>query len=432
MATSKYSRDSKRPSPGSSSPVLWLLLVLWSLAIVYGSLWPWQDWREIGSAPWAFLGDRLPRYWTWFDLFSNVALYAPLGLLLALNAPWPSRSRLWLALVIGGLLSLFIETAQSYLPQRVPSLLDVLANTVGALLGGFAAAGLSRPWQKIRRLSRHWWHEQAQWPAVLVILWLATRSASLFSAIQASIATSAHWPTGTESMVTGFGLGVGAGWLLVESLLLSLLLAQLCRNVWLFWLCLCSTQCLLLGGLLLNLLYRPSLHMGATGVLPMLIWMLILAGWAFWHRIISPRGAGLLGLGIASLWALRTLSVVVVASLVAEAERSSLGPGLGPSPSAELGLGAWLLSLQNAWSIGLASWRLSLDPYWQAMLDLWLGQQQTTKEIFGRTPVLGRSLQHFEAVVLLVQELWRWMCLLWFAVVALEAKQARIRPRRRL
>ncbi|NCV55413.1 MAG: hypothetical protein EBW54_04260, partial [Betaproteobacteria bacterium] len=221
---------------------MWVLFALWILVIVYGSLWPWQAWRDIGTAPWSFLGDPLPRYWTWFDLLSNVALYLPLGLLLALNRAPPRRAGLGLALLVGALLSLTIEAAQSYLPQRVPSLLDLAANTLGALIGGLLAAGLRRPWHSLRRLSSSWWHRDGQWPAVLVILWLSIRLSSLLGPNQAGLWLTGPGPLGTESMIKGPAYGASASWLLVESLLVSLLLAQVCRIASVFWLGLVLSQ----------------------------------------------------------------------------------------------------------------------------------------------------------------------------------------------
>ncbi|NCW33296.1 MAG: hypothetical protein EBV92_08585, partial [Betaproteobacteria bacterium] len=225
---------------------MWVLFALWILVIVYGSLWPWQAWRDIGTAPWSFLGDPLPRYWTWFDLLSNVALYLPLGLLLALNRAPPRRAGLGLALLVGALLSLTIEAAQSYLPQRVPSLLDLAANTLGALIGGLLAAGLRRPWHSLRRLSSSWWHRDGQWPAVLVILWLSIRLSSLLGPNQAGLWLIGPGPLGTESMIKGPAYGASASWLLVESLLVSLLLAQVCRIASVFWLGLVLSQSVLI------------------------------------------------------------------------------------------------------------------------------------------------------------------------------------------
>ncbi|NCW32779.1 MAG: hypothetical protein EBV92_05825, partial [Betaproteobacteria bacterium] len=156
----------------------------------------------------------------------------------------------------------------------------------------------------------------------------------------------------------------------------------------------------------------------------------LLGCWALLHRRYAFGQAAWLGLGLASLWPLRSLLVLVFSSLFILAEQSSLGPGLGPSPNAGFRLGNWLLNLHQQWSESIAQWRSGLAPSWQALLDRWFGLGQPTSPAFGITPLLGRNLQHFEAVVLLVQELWRWMCLLWFLVVVLRPKRAMVRPRR--
>ncbi|NDB10919.1 MAG: hypothetical protein EBX54_03135 [Betaproteobacteria bacterium] len=429
MATQSQ-RASRRSRARSSSAVLWVLFALWILVIVYGSLWPWQAWRDIGTAPWSFLGDPLPRYWTWFDLLSNVALYLPLGLLLALNRAPPRRAGLGLALLVGALLSLTIEAAQSYLPQRVPSLLDLAANTLGALIGGLLAAGLRRPWHSLRRLSSSWWHRDGQWPAVLVILWLSIRLSSLLGPNQAGLWLTGPGPLGTESMIKGPAYGASASWLLVESLLVSLLLAQVCRIASVFWLGLVLSQSVLILAFLKAM--APGQIMLASWPLiwPILFWSLLLGCWALLHRRYAFGQAAWLGLGLASLWPLRSLLLLVFSSLFILAEQSSLGPGLGPSPNAGFRLGNWLLNLHQQWSESIAQWRSGLAPSWQALLDRWFGLGQPTSPAFGITPLLGRNLQHFEAVVLLVQELWRWMCLLWFLVVVLRPKRAMVRPRR--
>jgi len=49
------------------------------------------------------------------------------------------------ALVSGAVLSLLLETAQSYLPARIASNLDLLANAAGAAVGGVVGARLA-PW----------------------------------------------------------------------------------------------------------------------------------------------------------------------------------------------------------------------------------------------------------------------------------------------
>lgn len=123
------------------------LLLAYALLIVYASLYPLSGWREPVGGALAFLFDPRPRYITGFDLGANVLGYLPFGLLCVL-AVYPRTSggvaALW-ALAAGGALSLCLETTQSYLPARVASNLDLLANTAGAALGGVAGARLA-PW----------------------------------------------------------------------------------------------------------------------------------------------------------------------------------------------------------------------------------------------------------------------------------------------
>ncbi len=98
------------------------------------------------SAPW-------PRYWTAFDIATNVIAYLPFGLLAGVAiargvqtsvlraAPW--------ALLLAALLSYALESMQSLLPSRVPSRLDLVLNVAGAAVG-IAVAG----WLGHRRIER--------------------------------------------------------------------------------------------------------------------------------------------------------------------------------------------------------------------------------------------------------------------------------------
>lgn len=112
------------------------------LLIVYASLYPLTGWHDSGSDPAGFLGATWPRYYTGFDLATNIAAYLPFGFLCtaALRrhlAPMPA----WLlATLLGGALSLALELLQNYLPNRVPSNLDLACNAAGTLLGGWLGA----------------------------------------------------------------------------------------------------------------------------------------------------------------------------------------------------------------------------------------------------------------------------------------------------
>lgn len=119
-------------------------LAVYLLALVYGSLYPGTGWRSIGVAELGFLLDPWPRYWTWFDLGVNVAIYLPLGLLV--GARRPRGGVRWVLTVVAGgsALSLSIEALQGFLPERVASRADWLANTTGVLIGTLFARRATR------------------------------------------------------------------------------------------------------------------------------------------------------------------------------------------------------------------------------------------------------------------------------------------------
>ncbi len=104
-----------------------------------------------------------------------MAGYAPLGFLLALSASnnehirWPTS----VAVLAAGLLSLCMETLQSYLPSRVPSNLDLALNTVGAWGGAWAAwllqkTGVVARWSRFRA---RWFAPDARGALALLVLW---------------------------------------------------------------------------------------------------------------------------------------------------------------------------------------------------------------------------------------------------------------------
>ena len=57
-------------------------LLAYGLLIVYASWYPFTGWRDIGVSPLAYLLAPLPRYWTVFDLATNVVGYIPFGMFL--------------------------------------------------------------------------------------------------------------------------------------------------------------------------------------------------------------------------------------------------------------------------------------------------------------------------------------------------------------
>ncbi len=53
----------------------------YTLLALYGSLYPFSDWRDSGVAPLAFLTTGWLRYTTAFDLVMNALAYLPFGFL---------------------------------------------------------------------------------------------------------------------------------------------------------------------------------------------------------------------------------------------------------------------------------------------------------------------------------------------------------------
>jgi VanZ family protein len=153
----------------------WPLALATICLIVYASLYPFADWRDQGISPFRFLTAPLPQYWTGFDVGANLLGYAPLGFLLALSA-LRSRRVSWavtVAVLASGLLSLAMETLQSYLPSRIPSNVDLALNVAGAWLGACCAWALEKTgivdrWSRFRA---RWFAQDARGALVLLMLW---------------------------------------------------------------------------------------------------------------------------------------------------------------------------------------------------------------------------------------------------------------------
>ena len=112
------------------------------MLVAYATLYPLSGWREPIGSVFAFLGALWPRYITAFDVAANFFGYLPYGLLcaLALVRRLSPLAAVVIATASGALLSLLLESAQSFLPARIPSTVDVLANVAGAAAGGLLAA----------------------------------------------------------------------------------------------------------------------------------------------------------------------------------------------------------------------------------------------------------------------------------------------------
>ena len=160
----------------------WPLSLAYVALIVYASLYPFSGWRDQGIAPWVFLWSPLPKYWTGFDVAANIAGYVPLGFLLALSflrrgsqrvSPTANTAAISVAVLTATVLSLCMESTQTYLPSRVPSNVDFALNVAGATLGAVLAgalelAGAIDRWSRLRV---RWFVDDARGALVLLALW---------------------------------------------------------------------------------------------------------------------------------------------------------------------------------------------------------------------------------------------------------------------
>lgn len=156
----------------SAAPLAWGYAGL----VVYASLYPFSEWRLPGTGLLAFLSLPWPRWWTAFDLVSNLLGYLPFGALLFGAQVRTGRRAGWAAVtsVLGGtLLSFSMEFLQNFLPQRVPSNVDLGLNAAGTALGVALGAlvhvlgGVDR-WQSVRD---RWFIGSSAGGLALLLLW---------------------------------------------------------------------------------------------------------------------------------------------------------------------------------------------------------------------------------------------------------------------
>jgi VanZ family protein len=163
------------------SPLARELCVIYTALIAYATLHPFSGWRDQGISPFAW-SVIWPKTFLTGDFIFNIVAYVPLGALFVWA--WFPILRgvlaVFAALVMGLALSFTLESLQSYLPTRFPSLSDLAANGLGTLVGAILGAWLAATLLErgvLKTLSDRWFGTRTPRALILVFLWLF---ASLF------------------------------------------------------------------------------------------------------------------------------------------------------------------------------------------------------------------------------------------------------------
>ncbi|WP_181905682.1 VanZ family protein [Microbacterium bovistercoris] len=106
---------------------------IYAIVLALIAFWPQHVDSAVPSRFWRMLETTIP-FITYerVEFGANILLFVPLGILLALLLP----ARRWLAVPSAALVSAVIETVQGvFISGRTASILDVVANVIGASIG---------------------------------------------------------------------------------------------------------------------------------------------------------------------------------------------------------------------------------------------------------------------------------------------------------
>lgn len=127
---------------------LFSLLLIVTLPLLYPipSLISTTSYVESNYIPFVVINDLLTSYsflYSMYNILGNIILFMPLGFLLPFKFKWINK--LVKAVLVGFIVSIFIELTQLLLPFRQTDIDDVILNTLGTGIG----YGLYKLWMKI-------------------------------------------------------------------------------------------------------------------------------------------------------------------------------------------------------------------------------------------------------------------------------------------
>jgi glycopeptide antibiotics resistance protein len=145
LLPSYYHSAVQQRTLGKNQEIAGVILALVGLGAILGlTLWPFTfRWHSLGLSEYLFRFEHIPS--GMLDFPENIILFMPfgVGLALAIEHRIQSRTcRILFIVVLGGAVSLCVESLQIFLSERIPNLSDILSNSLGALAG----AGTLRLW----------------------------------------------------------------------------------------------------------------------------------------------------------------------------------------------------------------------------------------------------------------------------------------------
>ena len=186
-------------------------LVVCSLLIAYASLYPFAPLRPPGDLLGAFF--LKPRHVVSFDVWVNVLAYVPFGALACYHFRLRGHPKpVVLALALAAVMSLALEACQLFIPTRVGTIFDVLANIAGAGIGVLALVEpgqslVTRPLGEMRdRLfTAGLWGDAG---IVLLVLWLLAQLNPALPFFGAGNITSEEGEAASLGLLTGLAAGM--------------------------------------------------------------------------------------------------------------------------------------------------------------------------------------------------------------------------------
>lgn len=181
-AGSHAAEPTRRETGARISRLVRYLAVAYTVLIAHSSLYPFSEWVPFDGPLLDFVAAPWPRYYSIPDLVLNVLGYVPFGFLLALlTLPYVSAGvAATIAALAGTFTSFAMELLQQFIVTRVASNLDLLANGLGAMVGGMIAVTVGGRWLLGGRLYR--WrhrvflgHPLTDLGFVMLALWLFTQ-----------------------------------------------------------------------------------------------------------------------------------------------------------------------------------------------------------------------------------------------------------------